>query len=60
MKKLVHKIRNEKDSMKPMIQTPSINTHDDTFRFSLSTTTIIAVKHYTITIALTVTTVYPY
>ena len=58
MKKLVHKIRNEKDSIKPMIQTPFINTYDNTFKFSHTTTTIISIAHYIITIALTVTTVY--
>ena len=58
MKKLVHKIRNDKDSLKPIIQTPFINTYDNTFKFSHTTTTIIAVAHYIITIALIVTTVY--
>ena len=58
MKKLVHKIRNEKDSIKPMIQTPFINTYNNTFKFSLTTIIIIAVAHYITTIALTVTTVY--
>ena len=58
MKKLVHKIRNDKDSLKPIIQTPFINTYDNTFKFSHTTTTIITVAHYVITITLTVTTVY--
>ena len=58
MKKLFHKIRNEKDSIKPMFQTPLINTFENTFKFSRTTTTIISVTHYIISIALTVTIVY--
>ena len=58
MKKLVHQIRNEKDSIKPMIQTPFINTYENPFKFSHTTTTVISITHYVITIALTVTTIY--
>ena len=41
-----------------MIQTPFINTYDNTFKFSHTTTTIIPVAHYIITIALTIITEY--
>ena len=58
MKKLVHKIRNEKDFIAPMIQTPFNYNYDNTFKLSHTTTTVLSIVHYIITITLLAITIY--